>query len=137
MFFTNAFAAKDDTISVTESEALPKAPEQISSSWTGMIPMVLIFAVFYFLLIRPQEKRRKQQEGLVSGVKKGEEVVFSGGIFGIVTKLNSNDNTVEVEISKDVQIKILKSSIIDIISRKKEEKNKKDQGKGGTSDKTS
>lgn len=139
MFVTNAYASKNDTISITESESLPKTPEKISSGWTSAIPMVLIFAVFYFLLIRPQEKRRKQQQALVNTVKKGEEVVTSSGIVGIVHKLHDNENMVEIEIAKDVHIKILKSAIIDVSSRKaKEEKKKKNQdSKGDVSDKAS
>ena len=134
MFITNAYGATDDTISVTESASTPKAPDKISSNWTSMIPMVLIFAVFYFLLIRPQDKRRKQQQSLVNTVKKGEEVLTNTGIFGIVSKINDNENIVELEISKDVNIKILKSSIVDITSGKvKEEKKKKNQDSKGTS----
>jgi preprotein translocase subunit YajC len=139
MLITSAYASKNDTIAITESESLPKAPEKISSSWTNAIPMVLIFAVFYFLLIRPQDKRRKQQQELVNTVKKGEEVVTSSGIVGIVHKLYDNENMVEIEIAKDVRIKILKSAIIDISSRRaKEDKKKKNQdSKGASSDKAS
>jgi preprotein translocase subunit YajC len=90
--------------------------------------MVLIFVVFYFLLIRPQEKKRRNQETLVSGVKKGEEVMTNSGLFGVVTKINDSDNTVMVQIAKDVEVKVLKNSIADIISRSKkveDNKNKK------------
>ena len=83
--------------------------------------MVLIFAVFYFLLIRPQEKRRRAQQDVVSGVKKGEEVLTNSGIIGIVSKINDSDNTVLLSIAKDVEIKILKTSISDILSRTKKE----------------
>jgi preprotein translocase subunit YajC len=114
---------------VKESEASPttKSPDSFYSGWTSMIPMVLIFGVFYFLLIRPQEKRRRLQESLVSGVKKGEEVLTNSGIFGVVTKINDSDNTVEIEIAKDTQVKILKNSIIDIVSRKKEDRVQKEE----------
>lgn len=134
MFIQNAYADAN-TLSVQESESLPKAPAQIEPNWlTSMAPMLLIFVVFYFLLIRPQEKRKKQQEALVSGVKKGEEVLTSSGVFGTVTRVNDNDNTLELEIAKDVQIKILKNTIADIISRKKElntVNNKKDKVQSG------
>ena len=68
-------ATSSDTVTLQDSDALPKAPESIGNSWTSLVPMVLIFAVFYFLLIRPQEKRRRAQQDLVSGVKKGEESI--------------------------------------------------------------
>ena len=92
--------------------------------------MVLIFVVFYFLLIRPQEKKRRTQETLVSGVKKGgvlEEVMTNSGLFGVVTKINDSDNTIMVQIAKEVEVKVLKNSIADIISRSKKIEDNKDK----------
>ncbi len=133
MFINNAYAQESssattqtDAISLQDSENLPKAPESPGSNWTSLVPMVLIFAVFYFLLIRPQEKRRRAQQDLVSSVKKGEEVVTSSGIFGIVSKINDSDNTVFVSIAEGVEVKMLKTSITDILSRAKKEETKKD-----------
>ena len=114
-------SAQVDTITLKDSDALPQAPESVGSNWTSLVPMVLIFAVFYFLLIRPQEKRRRAQQDVVSGVKKGEEVLTNSGIIGIVSKINDSDNTVLLSIAKDVEIKILKTSISDILSRTKKE----------------
>ena len=115
-----------DTITVQDTEIAPIAPEPIQSGWTSMIPMVLIFVVFYFLLIRPQEKRRRAQENLVSSVKKGEEVMTSTGLFGVISKINDSDNTIMLQVAKEVEVKILKSSISDIVGRKNiEEKEKK------------
>jgi preprotein translocase subunit YajC len=117
-------ATSSDTVTLQDSDALPKAPESLGNSWTSLVPMVLIFAVFYFLLIRPQEKRRRAQQDLVSGVKKGEEVLTNSGIIGIVSKINDSDNTVHISIAKDVEIKMLKTSISDILSRSKKEEAK-------------
>jgi preprotein translocase subunit YajC len=131
MFINDVYAqeslTKDtssDTVTLQDSDALPKAPESLGNSWTSLVPMVLIFAVFYFLLIRPQEKRRRAQQDLVSGVKKGEEVLTNSGIIGIVSKINDSDNTVHISIAKDVEIKMLKTSISDILSRSKKEEAK-------------
>jgi len=118
MFINNAIA-DTDTITIQDSSSTPDAPSAIESSWTSLVPMILIFAVFYFLLIRPQEKKRRAQETLVSGVKQGEEVLTNSGIFGTVTKINDSDNTIMVSIAKDVEVKILKNSIADIVSRSK------------------
>ncbi|MCC8369119.1 MAG: preprotein translocase subunit YajC [Rickettsia endosymbiont of Oxypoda opaca] len=123
-------ANNNDIIEIQETEVVPVEPSQPFSGLTSLIPMVLIFAVFYFLLLRPQEKRRRQREKLVGDVKKGEEVLTNSGIFGTVSKVNDTDNKIEVEIAKDVHIKILKSAIVDITSRPKEIKtNKKDINK--------
>lgn len=124
-FLVNEALAETDTITVQDTNVAPTAPESMdNASWQSVIPMVLIFVVFYFFLIRPQEKKRKQQEQLISGVKVGEEVLTNSGIFGIVRKVNDSDNFAYIEIAKDVQIKIMKNSITDIINRKKEEGDK-------------
>lgn len=120
MFINNALA-DTDTITIQGSESTPDAPPAIESGLSSLVPMILIFVVFYFLLIRPQEKKRRAQETLVEGVKKGEEVLTNTGIYGVVTKINDSDNTVMLRIANDVEIKMLKSSISDIVSRKDKE----------------
>lgn len=122
MFINEAYA-ETDTITVQDSDNTPDAPPGIESGWTSLVPMILIFVVFYFLLIRPQEKKRRTQETLVSGVKKGEEVLTNSGMFGIVTKINDSDNTIMVKVADGVEVKILKNSIADIVSRSKAEAN--------------
>ena len=105
-------------ISSTTAESLPQAPEPIQSTFTSLVPMLLIFGVFYFLLIRPQEKKRKAQAQLVATVKAGEEVLLHSGIYGKVVKVNENDSTLLLEICKDTEIKVLQSAMADIINRK-------------------
>lgn len=96
-----------------------EAPEQIGAGgFSSLVPMILIFVVFYFLLIRPQEKKRKAQEQLVSTVKPGENILTHSGMFGKVTKVNENDGSVSVEVAKNVEVKILKSAIAEFTSRK-------------------
>ncbi len=110
---------QDVTLTTTTSaEGLPPAPEPVQSTLMSLAPMVLIFVVFYFLLIRPQEKKRKAQEQLVSTVKPGEEVLLHSGIYGKVVKVNENDSSLLLQVSKDTDIKVMQSAIADIISRK-------------------
>ncbi len=110
---------QDVTITTSATtEALPKAPETIQSTFMSLTPMLLIFVVFYFFLIRPQEKKRKAQAALISTVKPGEEVLLHSGIYGKVSKVNENDSTFTLQVSKDVEMKVLQSAIADIISRK-------------------
>lgn len=117
MFLQNAYA-DDDVIKVNETEAVPKSSESSTfSTFSSIIPMLLIFVVFYFFLIRPQEKRRREKESLVNSVKKGEEVITTGGIFGVVSKVNDSDNTVDLQIAENINIKILKTAISDLTSR--------------------
>ncbi len=129
--------ANNETTSIASTEALPQAPDQIQGGgWTSLIPMILIFVVFYFLLIKPQEKKRKQQEQLVTTVKPGEEVITHSGIYGKVVKINENDGTAIIAISNSVEMKILKSSIADIPSRKNSTISSKAASNDSTADKS-
>lgn len=92
--------------------------EVIQSNLMGFVPMILIFIVFYVLLIRPQEKKRKEHEELIHSVQKGEEIITHGGIFGKVVKIH-DDNIIDLEIAQNTIIKISKNAIADIISREK------------------
>jgi preprotein translocase subunit YajC len=90
------------------------------SNLSGIVPLVLVMLVFYFLVIRPQDKKRKEHMLFVTSVKAGEKILTNTGMYGKVVKV-IDDFTVEVEVSKGVAIKMLKSSVSDIISRKNNE----------------
>jgi preprotein translocase subunit YajC len=81
-----------------------------------LFPLILIFVVFYFLLIRPQQAKIKAQREMLAGVKRGDRVVTGGGIIGLVTKVIS-DNEIQVEIAEGVRVRLLKQTITDIVSR--------------------
>ena len=81
-----------------------------------LFPLVLIFVVFYFLLIRPQQAKMKAQREMLAGVKRGDRVVTGGGIIGLVTKVIS-DNELQVELAEGVRVRVLKQTITDIITR--------------------
>src|SRR3954452_14813135 len=81
-----------------------------------LFPLVLIFIVFYFLLIRPQQSKMKAQSEMLSGVKRGDRVVTGGGISGLVTKV-IGDTELQVEVAEGVRVRILKQTITDIITR--------------------
>ena len=73
------------------------------------IPLILIFVIFYFFLIRPQQKKVKEHKARVESLKRGDKVVTSGGITGTVERLIDNDK-VEVEIAENVKVEIVKST---------------------------
>jgi preprotein translocase subunit YajC len=81
-----------------------------------LLPIVAIFVVFYFLLIRPQQKKAKEHKALLSSVRRGDRVVTGGGIVGLVTKV-VDEYHVQVEIAEGVKVKVVKSTIADIPSR--------------------
>jgi preprotein translocase subunit YajC len=81
-----------------------------------LFPLILIFVVFYFLLIRPQQAKVKAQREMLSGVMRGDRVVTGGGIIGLVTKVIS-DNEIQVELAEGVRVRIIKQTITDIVAR--------------------
>lgn len=82
----------------------------------GPLPLlILMFVAFYFLLIRPQQKKQKQHAELVAGVKEDDEVITSGGILGVVTGVS--EHYAVIEISDNTEIKILKSSISQVVPK--------------------
>src|SRR5215475_5006946 len=80
-------------------------------------PLVLIFVVFYFLMIRPQQKKQKDHQAMVRAAKRGDRIVTSGGIVGTITKANDADNEVEVEIAQGVKVRVVRSAIADLLNR--------------------
>ena len=79
-----------------------------------LMPLFLIFAIFYFLLIRPQQRRAKEHKEMVAGVQRGDKIVSSGGIRGKVVKV-VGDFDVEVEISQGVKVTLVKSTIAEVV----------------------
>ncbi|MEI6259799.1 MAG: preprotein translocase subunit YajC [Deltaproteobacteria bacterium] len=75
----------------------------------SFIPLVLMFVIFYFLLIRPQQKKTKEHREMIAGVKKGDRIITSGGIHGQVTAVD--DTTVTVEISDKVRVKLNRANV--------------------------
>ncbi len=82
----------------------------------SLLPLVLIFVVFYFLLIRPQQKKIKAHREMVTKLRRGDSVVTGGGIIGKVTKV-IDDNRVQVEIADDVRVEVARGTIQDVVSR--------------------
>ena len=82
------------------------------------IPLILIFVIFYFFLIRPQQKRVKDHKSMVESLKKGDEVITSGGIIGVVDRVMEDDR-IEVIIGDDTKVQIIRSTITSLL--KKEE----------------
>jgi preprotein translocase subunit YajC len=81
----------------------------------AFVPLILMFAIFYFLLIRPQQKKAKQHRELLSALKKGDKVISSGGLHGLVTGLT--DDVVTMEIAPKVRVKVSRSSISGVANK--------------------
>jgi preprotein translocase subunit YajC len=94
-----------------------------AGGFTAFIPLILMFVIFYFLLIRPQQKKAKEHKEMVASLKKGDRVVTSGGIHGIIT--NTSDETVTVEIADDVNVKINRGGVGGVVSQNPQPASKK------------
>ncbi len=86
-----------------------------SGGFGAFIPLILMFAIFYFLLIRPQQKKAKQHRELLSALKKGDRVVSSGGLHGVITGMS--DDIVTMEIAPKVRVKVSRASISGVASK--------------------
>ena len=80
----------------------------------GIAPWLLIFVIFYFLMIRPQQQRVKEHQAAIAAVKKGDDVITGGGIRGRVTKVGEDE--VEVEIAQGVKVRVVKSTISNVVN---------------------
>lgn len=97
----------------------PAASSGLMSNIVQFAPMVLIFAVFYFLLIRPQQKRQQEVKQQQSQIRRGDKIVTAGGIMGVVTRAQEGNNEIEVEIAQNVRVNIIRTTISTIIPRDK------------------
>ena len=97
------------TITTLLAAAAAPAPSAGASFIVQTLPLVLIFVIFYFLLIRPQTKRMKQHQAAIAAVKKGDRVVTGGGLIGKVTKVG--DTEVEVDLGNNVRVQVVKATL--------------------------
>ena len=80
-----------------------------AGGFTGFIPLILMFVIFYFLLIRPQQKKTKEHRQMVSNLKKGDRIITSGGIHGRITGMD--ESTLTVEIADKVRVKVARGNV--------------------------
>ena len=87
-----------------------------TQGFAQFIPLILIFIIFYFFLIRPQQKRVKDHKLMVQNLKRGDEVITSGGIIGIVDKVHEDDK-IDVTLCDNVKVQIIKSTITSLLKK--------------------
>ena len=87
-----------------------------AAAFTSFVPLILIFGIMYFLLIRPQQKKLKEHKAMVEALRRGDQVLTQGGIVGKVTHVNE-DGTVVVEIADNVKVKVVKATIVQVMNK--------------------
>jgi len=105
LFITPAFA-----------QASGSAPTGSSDMLMNFAPFILIFAIMYFLILRPQQRRAKEQKAMVQGARRGDVVVTSGGLIGKITK-STDDTEIELEIAPNVRVRVARSGIAEVRSK--------------------
>ena len=82
----------------------------------SFIPIILIFVIMYFLLIRPQQKKIREHKNMVDNLRRGDQVLTQGGIIGKITKVKEGEE-IEVELVKDVKVSVIRSTIVNVLSK--------------------
>ena len=82
----------------------------------SFIPIILIFVIMYFLLIRPQQKKIKEHKNMVDNLRRGDQVLTQGSIIGKITKVKEGEE-IEVELAKDVKVSVIRSTIVNVLSK--------------------
>lgn len=100
---------------ISSAYAQPAVGGDMSSSLMGMLPLVLMFVVLYFVMIRPQMKRQKEHKAMIEALAKGDEVATAGGLVGKVTRLG--DSYLGVEVASGVEVQIQRSAVVQVLPK--------------------
>ena len=96
--------------------AFAQAAGGASSAFSSFVPLILIFAIMYFLMIRQQQKKAKQHKAMIDSLRRGDQVVTSGGVLGKVSKV-SDDGIVEIEIAEGVKVRVMRATIAQVLNK--------------------
>ena len=107
MFISSAFAQTAPAAAATGGDMM--------SSLTGMLPLVLMFVVLYFVMIRPQMKKQKEHRTMLEALAKGDEVATAGGLIGKVTKIG--DGFLSLEIANGVEVQLQRSAVVQVLPK--------------------
>ena len=83
----------------------------------SLVPLVLVFGIMYFLLIRPQQRKLKEHQAMVAALRRGDQVVTGGGLIGRVTRVKEGENEIEVEIAPNVNVRVVRGTITSVVSK--------------------
>jgi preprotein translocase subunit YajC len=103
------------TVFISNAYAQAAAGGDVASSLSGMLPLVLMFVVLYFVMIRPQMKRQKEHKAMVEALAKGDEVATAGGLLGKVTQLS--DATIHIQIAAGVEVELQRQAVVQVLPK--------------------
>ncbi|RVU47772.1 preprotein translocase subunit YajC [Rubrivivax rivuli] len=102
-------------ISVAYAQAAPAAAPSGTDTLMSLLPLVLMFVVLYFIMIRPQMKKQKEHKAMIEALAKGDEVVIAGGLLGKVAKLG--DNYLHVEVANGVELQVQRGAVVQVLPK--------------------
>lgn len=126
-----------DNLFISDALAQGTAAAGQEVSLASFMPLIIIFAIFYLLIIRPQSKKYKLHQEMVEGLKIGNKVTTTGGILGVIREIDKKEGILEVEIAEGVQVKILKNNVSELVTEEKKKKESKTSAKNKKSKKNS
>ena len=88
-----------------------------AAALTSFVPLIAIFAIMYFLLIRPQQRKVKEHQAMVAALRRGDQVVTQGGVVGKVTRVKEDSGEIEVEIAPNVKVTVIRSTVATVRSK--------------------
>ena len=109
---------------ISTAYAQTAAPTGSAFDFTMLLPLVAMFAIMYFLIIRPQQQRMKSHKEMMANVRRGDVVVTSGGLIGKVTRV-VDDNEIQVELADNVRVRVVKSMLAEVRSKSEPAKDEK------------
>lgn len=112
MLIEQAYA---QTVEVGTDAAAPMPPQE--GGLVALLPFILVFVVFYFFLIRPQQKKFKEHQQMVQSVRRGDKVVTGGGIVGTVSRVDDSNDQLLIEVAEGVKIKVVRSTLANVLTR--------------------
>ena len=95
----------------------PAGGEGAANPFALWLPIILIFAIMYFLIFRPQAKKQKQQRMMIEALKKGDKIITAGGIYGVIVGVKEKENTILVKIDDNTKIELTKGSVAQVIEK--------------------
>jgi preprotein translocase subunit YajC len=102
-------------ISNAFAQTAPAAGGDLASSLTGMLPLILMFVVLYFVMIRPQMKRQKEHKAMIEALAKGDEVATAGGLLGRITRVG--DHALGLQVADGVEVEIQRSAVVQVLPK--------------------
>ncbi|MEI6557848.1 MAG: preprotein translocase subunit YajC [Rhodospirillaceae bacterium] len=115
-------------ISTAYAQATGGAAAPAAVDFMSFLPLILIFVVFYFLLIKPQQKKLKEHKAMVDALRRGDRIVTAGGLIGTVTRVTGDDE-VTVEIAEGVRVRVVRSTISTVLAKTEPTKAEGDDAK--------